>query len=272
MQIRDAVCKYIKSIVTNIPFDTGLPVIHLERKIFEVSSVLQPILKQRLESEFGVTTSSVDISDIELDKSSEGYRELKAVTTEIISEQEKAKSAINIRQMEGMAEINMEEYQRERRLGTESSNLAAHQIDQQTRVGIAGAEALGKMGAAGGIGINLGNGGGFNPAGMVAGMAMGSAIGQNMAGMMHGALGGLSQPVPPPPPQVSQYNVAVNGQTTGPYTVATLSQMAASGQFTRESLVWKAGMANWMTAGNVPELSAIFGQNTPPIPPVPPMS
>jgi len=79
-------------------------------------------------------------------------------------------------------------------------------------------------------------------------------------------------PVPPPPPQVSQYNVAVNGQTTGPYTVATLSQMAASGQFTRESLVWKAGMANWMTAGNVPELSAIFGQNTPPIPPVPPMS
>ena len=256
LQIRDAVCKYIKSIVTNIPFDTGLPVIHLERKIFEVSSVLQPILKQRLESEFGVTTSSVDISDIELDKSSEGYRELKAVTTDIISEQEKAKSAINIRQMEGMAEINMEEYQRERRLGTESSNLAAHQIDQQTRVGIAGAEALGKMGAAG----------------MMAGMAMGSAIGQNMAGMMHGALGGLSQPVPPPPPQVSQYNVAVNGQTTGPYTVATLSQMAASGQFTRESLVWKAGMANWMTARNVPELSAIFGQNIPPIPPVPPMS
>jgi len=148
LQIRDAVCKYIKSIVTNIPFDTGLPVIHLERKIFEVSSVLQPILKQRLESEFGVTTSSVDISDIELDKSSEGYRELKAVTTDIISEQGKAKSAINIRQMEGMAEINMEEYQRERRLGTESSNLAAHQIDQQTRVGIAGAEALGKMGAA----------------------------------------------------------------------------------------------------------------------------
>lgn len=272
LQIRDAVCQYIKSIVTNIPFDTGIPVIHLERKIFEVSSVLQPILKQRLESEFGVTTSSVDISDIELDKESEGYRELKAVTTDIISEQEKAKSAINIRQMEGMAEINMEEYQRERRLGTESSNLAAHQIDQQTRVGIAGAEALGKMGAAGGIGINLGNGGGFNPAGMMAGMAMGSAIGQNMAGMMHGALGGLSQPVPPPPPQVSQYNVAVNGQTTGPYTVATLSQMAARGQFTRESLVWKAGMANWMTAGNVPELSAIFGQNAPPIPPVPPMS
>ena len=49
LQIRDAVCQYIKSIVTNIPFDTGIPVIHLERKIFEVSSVLQPILKQRLE-------------------------------------------------------------------------------------------------------------------------------------------------------------------------------------------------------------------------------
>ena len=270
LQIRDAVCNYAKSIVANIPFDLGIPVIHLERKNFEVSNTLTSALQARLSNEFGVTVTSVDVSDIELDKESEGYRELKAVTTDIISDQEKAKSAISIHQMERMADINMDEYQRAARLGTESANLAAHQIDQATQVGLAGAEALGKMGAAGGLGVNLGSGTGFNSASMMAGMAMGGAIGQNMAGMMNNALGGLNQQVPPPPPKQDGYNVAVNGQSTGPYPVATLSQMAANGQLTRDSLVWKAGMANWMAAGNVPELSALFGQATPPIPPVPP--
>ncbi|MBR1537164.1 MAG: DUF4339 domain-containing protein, partial [Treponema sp.] len=262
---------YAKSIVANIPFDLGIPVIHLERKNFEVSNTLTSALQARLSNEFGVTVTSVDVSDIELDKESEGYRELKAVTTDIISDQEKAKSAISIHQMEHMADINMDEYQRAARLGTESANLAAHQIDQATRVGLAGAEALGKMGAAGGLGVNLGNGGGFNPASMMAGMAMGSAIGQNMAGMMNNALGGLNQQVPPPPPKQDGYNVAVNGQSTGPYPVATLSQMAANGQLTRDSLVWKAGMANWMAAGNVPELSTLFGQTSPQVPPIPPV-
>lgn len=271
IQIRDAVCNYAKSIVANIPFDLGIPVIHLERKNFEVSNTLTSALQARLSNEFGVTVTSVDVSDIELDKESEGYRELKAVTTDIISDQEKAKSAISIHQMERMADINMDEYQRAARLGTESANLAAHQINQATRVGLAGAEALGKMGAAGGLGVNLGSGTGFNPASMMAGMAMGGAIGQNMAGMMNNALGGLNQQVPPPPPKQDGYNVAVNGQSTGPYPVATLSQMAANGQLTRDSLVWKAGMANWMAAGNVPELSALFGQATPPVPPIPPV-
>ncbi|MBR4600415.1 MAG: DUF4339 domain-containing protein, partial [Treponema sp.] len=114
--------------------------------------------------------------------------------------------------------------------------------------------------------------------GLMAGMAMGSAIGQNMAGMMNGALGGINQQVPPqmpgavpPVPPVSQYNVAVNGQSTGPYTVQVLSQMVASGQFTKASLVWKNGMANWQAAGEIPELASLFAQSSvPPVPPVPP--
>ena len=107
---------------------------------------------------------------------------------------------------------------------------------------------------------------------------MGSAIGQNMAGMMNGALGKMNQQVPPsmpgtavPPPPVSQYNVAVNGQSTGPYSLQVLAQMAASGQFGKSSLVWKNGMANWQAAGEIPELAGLFAQGTvPPAPPVPP--
>ena len=135
------------------------------------------------------------------------------------------------------------------------------------------------MGANGGVGVSLGDGGGFNPAGMMAGMAMGSAIGQNMAGMMNGALGGVNQQVPPqmpgmnvpPVPPVSQYNVAVNGQNTGPYTIQVLSQMAAGGQFTKDSLVWKSGMANWQKAEEVAELAPLFVPSAPPVPPIPPV-
>lgn len=288
-QIRDAVIKYTKGVVTNIPSDNGIPVIQLERKILLINDTIEQYIKPRLQNDFGVTVSALDISDVELDKDSNGYRELKAVTADITTQTTQAQAAVNIKQMQDMQRAQMEnleetqriqreEMQRAQKLQTESANLSAFQIEKQAEVGIAGANALGQMGANGGTDVNLGNGGGFNPAGLMAGMAMGSAIGQNMAGMMNGALGGINQQVPPqmpgavpPVPPVSQYNVAVNGQSTGPYSVQVLSQMVASGQFTKASLVWKNGMANWQAAGEIPELASLFAQSSvPPVPPVPP--
>ena len=82
---------------------------------------------------------------------------------------------------------------------------------------------------------------GFNPAAMMAGMALGGAVGQNMAGMMNNMMSGMNQQsVPgavPPPVPVTAYHVAVNGQPTGPFDLATLSQMATVGQLTKTSLV-----------------------------------
>lgn len=287
MQIRDAVIKYVKGVVANVPSDNGIPVIQLERKILLINETVENYIKPRLQNDFRVTVSAVDISDVELDKNSEGYKELKAVTADITTQTTQAQAAVNIKQMQDMQRIQMEnleetqriqreEMQRAQKLQTESANLSAFQLEKQAEVGIAGANALGNLGANGGAGVNIGAGTGFNPAGMMAGMAMGSAIGQNMAGMMNGALGGINQQVPPqmpgaavpPPPPVSQYNVAVNGQSTGPYTVQVLSQMVASGQFSKESMVWKNGMANWQAAGKIPELAALFVQNVPPVPPV----
>ena len=289
-QIRDALIRYVKGVVANIPSDKGIPVIQLERKILEINDSVETYVKPRLQSDFGVTVSAVDISDVELDKASEGYKELKAVTADITTQTTQAQAAVNIKQMQDMQRVQMEnleetqriqreEMQRAQKLQTESANLSAFQIEKQSEVGIAGANALGQMGANGGVGVSLGDGGGFNPAGMMAGMAMGSAIGQNMAGMMNGALGGVNQQVPPqmpgmnvpPVPPVSQYNVAVNGQNTGPYTIQVLSQMAAGGQFTKDSLVWKSGMANWQKAEEVAELAPLFAPSAPPVPPIPPV-
>ena len=52
---------------------------------------------------------------------------------------------------------------------TQSANFAAYQVEAQTSVGVAGAEALGEMGAAGGTSVGLGESGSMNMAGLAAG-------------------------------------------------------------------------------------------------------
>ncbi|HRE14586.1 MAG TPA: DUF4339 domain-containing protein, partial [Usitatibacteraceae bacterium] len=71
----------------------------------------------------------------------------------------------------------------------------------------------------------------------------------------------------PPPLPVLAFHVAVNGQQAGPFDANALAQMAASGQLTRASLVWKAGMAQWSKAGDVGELASLFANVPPPVPP-----
>ncbi|MDR2650799.1 MAG: DUF4339 domain-containing protein, partial [Prevotellaceae bacterium] len=122
--------------------------------------------------------------------------------------------------------------------------------------------------------MNLGGGGGdgMNPAGMMTGMMMGGAMGNQMANMMNqmGQNMAQQQNTPPPPPQI-QYNISVNGQTAGPFNWQQLQQMVQNGQFTKNTYVWKQGMANWEFAGNVQELSSLFGSVPPPPPPPPPV-
>lgn len=50
----------------------------------------------------------------------------------------------------------------------------------QAKVGTAGAEALGKMGANSAGGVSLDGSPGFHPAAIMAGMALGGAVGQNL--------------------------------------------------------------------------------------------
>ena len=272
-QIQSAVTKYVKSVVANIPSEKGIPVIQLERKIGEINDVVEESLKKRLQNEFGVTVSSVDIDAIDIDKTSDGYNQLKAVTQDITSQTIQRQTNANLTNMEETLRIQREGMAQAQRLQNESANLSAFQLEKQAEVGVEGAKAFGQMGANGAGNLNLGGGFGMNPAGMMAGMAMGSAIGQNMAGMVGGMMNGMNQQVPPqannvpPVPGNESYHVAVNGTATGPYTVSVLSTMAANGQLTSESLVWKQGMSNWEKAGSVSALAGLFTSSVPPVPP-----
>lgn len=282
-QIKDAVARYVKGVVANIPSEKGIPVVQIEREIGLINDEIEVSIKERFERDFGVNITGVDINAIDVDKTSEGYKQLKSVTQDIASATVKAQSEVNIKNLHDMQRINAENMEESLRIQreeaqyaqhkqTQSSNLAAFQVEQQAAVGIAGANALGQMGANGAT--EMSGSGGMNPVGMMTGMAMGGVIGQNMAGMMNGMMGGLNQPLassqpnlqtPPPVPQV-MYNVVINGQSAGPYDMNTLGQMAKNGQINRDTLVWKAGMSNWEKARDVQEVSSVFAMTPPPIP------
>ena len=154
----------------------------------------------------------------------------------------------------------------------QTANIGAFQVEKQAEVGIAGAQALGQMGANGAGDVNLSGGGdGFNMAAVMASMAVGGAVGQNIAGAMNNIMGGINQQttpgaVPPPIPVVA-YHVAINGQAAGPFDMSVLAQMVADGQLTTDSLVWKNGMAQWAKAGTLDDLKVLFANAMPPIPP-----
>ena len=51
-----------------------------------------------------------------------------------------------------------------------------------------------------------------------------------------------------------EFHLIRNGKQEGPFTVEELSQQGIS----PESEVWAPGMADWMQAGDVPELTAVL--------------
>jgi len=107
--------------------------------------------------------------------------------------------------------------------------------------------------------------------GMGMGFAMANQMGQTFTGgqQQQGQNAPQQQsgaPAPPPVPPALTFHVVVNGQQAGPYDLNALKQMASQNQITKESLVWREGMANWTGAGQVPELSTIFASVPPPIP------
>ena len=64
----------------------------------------------------------------------------------------------------------------------------------------------------------------------------------------------------------SRYYVAINRQNYGPYDMAQLRMLVQVGSLTKETLVWKEGMAQWVEAGTIQELSSVLGIIPPPLP------
>ena len=93
-----------------------------------------------------------------------------------------------------------------------------------------------------------------------------SPLGAASAAPAAAPMPGMAPPPPgapgmaPPPvatPQFS-YHLSVAGTNYGPYTTSQLQQYVQTGQVTRDSLLWRDGMAAWLTAGQILELAHLF--------------
>lgn len=280
-QIRDVVCRYAKDTVANAPAANNIPVVQLESRVAQINDVIEYNVSERLNEDFGVVVSGVDISAIEIDKTGAGYRQLMAVTKDVTTATVEAQKQATVKNIHDKQRIEAHDYEETLRVRreegqyaahkqTQSANFAAFQVEEQAKVGTEAAKALGHMGENGAGSVDMGNGGGmgFNPAAMMASMSLGGVIGQKMADTMNSAMSGVNpnaQPaaVPPPIPTVTYY-VAVNGQAKGAFPLEVLKQMQQNGQLTKNTLVWKQGMANWEKAGTREDLQGLF-VDVPPI-------
>lgn len=96
------------------------------------------------------------------------------------------------------------------------------------------------------------------------GMGVGFGMGNMVTNMMNNSMNQNQQQNNVPPP-LTQFHVVVNGAQAGPFGIDQLKAMVTSGQLTRTTQVWKAGMANWAAADQQAELAALFAAVPPPI-------
>lgn len=255
-KVSASVTRYVKEIVTNAPSEHDIPLIALESRIDLINEKVELYVKDRLLDLFGVSVTGIDLSAIEVDKESEAYVELKRVTKDITA----GKVETDLLNYQEELRIKREESQYAQRMSTRQTNIGAYQTQIGGEVGVAGAEALGKMGEKGAGNIDLGGqGAGFNPVTMMAGMAVGSAVGKNISETLDQSINqNKSGQVVPPSVPTTKFYVAKNGKPTGPYELNTLKSMLISGDFDSDSLVWKEGMSEWQKAGIQNELSGIF--------------
>lgn len=298
-KLRGQLTKFIKSVVSNAPSDAQIPVVQIERKIFEISELIQQRVTPQVEKLFGITIRSLDITGINVDKESRGYRELKALTADLEKERMmaqhnaqisnfnlnndlqqdmlKKQSELNLDAMgrkqeldlggqEELQRMNLENQRETMRIQREEMQRASRLQTEQTFMGAHQANLnAGVLNNATDNGINAFRQqtmGGMNNMGQMGG-----------APQMPGQKGMGGTPQMPgmgaAVPQV-QYYIGINGQQYGPCDWNKLQQLVQQGQFTQQSYVWKNGMAQWEFAGNVAELAPLFQGTAPQMPGMPP--
>lgn len=298
-KLRGQLNKFIKSVVSNAPSDAQIPVVQIERKIFEISELIQQRVTPQVEKLFGITIRSLDITGINVDKESRGYRELKALTADLEKERMmaqhnaqisnfnlnndlqqdmlKKQSELNLDAMgrkqeldlggqEELQRMNLENQRETMRIQREEMQRASRLQTEQTFMGAHQANLnAGVLNNATDNGINAFRQqtmGGMNNMGQMGGAPqMPGQKGMGGAPQMPGMGAAI--------PQV-QYYIGINGQQYGPCDWNKLQQLVQQGQLTQQSYVWKNGMAQWEFAGNVAELAPLFQGTAPQMPGMPP--
>ncbi len=103
-----------------------------------------------------------------------------------------------------------------------------------------------------------------------------SSVNQMIGGLSHAATPPAAMPIqswgaPPPMAVAEVWYVSLNGQQSPPLQFAQVQQYVQNGHVNAATMVWKNGLPAWAPAGQMPQLSALFGSaSPPPMPPGPP--
>ena len=299
-KLRSTVVKYVKGIVSNAPSDAQIPVVQLERKIMEISDIVQAKVVPQVERLFAIKVRQLDVTSIKIDQQSRGYRELKALTADLEKENVMAKHNANLSNFNLQNDLQQSQLKMQNSLGLDAmkrqqemqlggqEQLQAMQLENQRETMRIQREEMQRaarlqteqtfLGAhqanlnAGTVNNALDNGiNAFKQQPMMGG----GMFGQNTLGGGVPQMPGMSGAMPQMNaqkmvPQV-QYMVGVNGQPNGPFDWNQLQQLVQSGQLTQQTQVWTNGMAQWAMAGQVQELQPLFAGQAPQMPSMPPM-
>ena len=101
--------------------------------------------------------------------------------------------------------------------------------------------------------------------GNLIGAGLGLGLGAGIGNQMNNVSGNLNTNNTPQLPP-SLYYVLINNQQNGPISFNQLSQLISDLRVNNQSLVWKAGLDNWIFITELPEFSNLFNQTPPPPP------
>lgn len=237
-QFRSDIVQALSERINNFMTEEQVSVVTINGKLSAVSKFIEEQVNEEF-SRYGLEVTNLKVENINYDKND-------PQVARILEGYAKAKE----RAVQGFT------YQQERQFDILESAAGNE--------GTAGAA----MGAGMGLGMGVGMGGAF-------GTQLNAMAGQAMAPQSPAP----GAAVPPPPPGTSQnviFHVSVNGQQYGPYDLNAMARMAAAGQITVDTYVWRPGMPEWLRAAQCPELAGLFtppapSASAPPTPPMPPM-
>ncbi len=148
-KLKSGVTKFVKSAVSNAPSDAGIPLVQIERKIEDVSELVQMKATAQIERTFAIKVRSLDITEIDIDKASRGYRELKSLTSDMDNEKRMMQHQMSMSDMKLQHDTNQSNFRLQNSLQQDQlkmqSSLNLDAMERQHEMQLGSQEEMQKM-------------------------------------------------------------------------------------------------------------------------------
>ncbi|MDD6468404.1 MAG: SPFH domain-containing protein [Bacilli bacterium] len=276
-KISDVIVRATKKIICNFPSISQKPVIQIEQNINDINEEIFKDIKSKIDEIYSIEVVSLDIGNIEIDKESDEYKTLISLTKDITTKKTLVKTDLEIKKAYKMQDINLEDYEQRLKIEREATkfqkemeiqhqNIDVLQVGANKEVGIASAEAFGKMGENGGGNVNIGgesvSGTGFNPATFMTSVAVGKALGETISKTMTNSMDNKESTnnsnINIPPIPTKQYYYALNNNPLGPFKEENIKELLMNNTLNKDTLIWIVGTSSWVKLSSLDEFKGLI--------------